>query len=86
MRPEESYYQRSDQFAQLVRAAVVIGPVKGYTPGGIGLGGVEVAPGNAARDVPVYRKGAGGVRVLVTPHRKRKELGGHVYRRSRSAP
>ena len=51
-------------------------PVKGYTPGSIELGGVEVAPGNAARDVPVYRKGAGGVRVLVTPHRKRKKLGG----------
>ena len=59
-------------------------PVKGYTPGSIELGGVEVAPGNAARDVPVYRKGAGGVRVLVTPHRKRKKLGG--ARRSRSAP
>jgi hypothetical protein len=48
-------------------------PMNGYTPGGIGLGGVEIAPGGAARNVPVYRKGAGGVRVLATPRRKPKK-------------
>ena len=46
-------------------------PIQGYTPGGVELGGAEIAP-PALRDVPVYRKGPGGVRVLVTPRKKRK--------------
>lgn len=42
-------------------------PVRGYTPGGVGVGGGRVAPGPAARDVPMYREAPGGVPVLVTP-------------------
>jgi hypothetical protein len=42
-------------------------PVQGYTPGGVGLGGTFIAPGAAARDVPVYRIAPGGVPVLVLP-------------------
>jgi hypothetical protein len=42
-------------------------PLGGYTPGGIGLGGVEIGPGRAARSVPMYREGPGGVPVLVHP-------------------
>ncbi len=42
-------------------------PVQGYTPGGTGLGGTFIAPGAAARNVPVYRFGPGGVPVLVLP-------------------
>jgi hypothetical protein len=42
-------------------------PVQGYTPGGVGVGGGRIAPGPAARDVPMYRRAPGGVPVLVTP-------------------
>ena len=42
-------------------------PVNGYIPGGVGLGGTPLAPGEAARDVPVYRYTPGGVPVLVVP-------------------
>ena len=42
-------------------------PVQGFTPGGVGLGGTFIAPGAAARDVPVYRITPGGVPVLVLP-------------------
>ena len=49
-------------------------PLGGYTPGGVGLGGVEVAPPAVRRAaVPVHRKGPGGVRVLVKPRRNRKK-------------
>jgi hypothetical protein len=44
-----------------------VGPVQGYTPGGIGLGGSRVAPGPAAAGMPFYRRGPGGVPVLVAP-------------------
>ena len=44
-------------------------PVRGYTPGGIGMGGGEIAPGPAARSVPMYREAPGGVPVLVLPLR-----------------
>jgi hypothetical protein len=42
-------------------------PVNGYIPGGVGLGGTPLAPGEAARDAPVYRYTPGGVPVLVVP-------------------
>ncbi|RAI45853.1 hypothetical protein [Rhodoplanes roseus] len=42
-------------------------PVQGYTPGGVGIGGGRIAPGPAARDVPMYRRGPGDVPVLITP-------------------
>ena len=42
-------------------------PVQGFTPGGVGLGGTFIAPGAAARDVPVYRITPGSVPVLVLP-------------------
>jgi hypothetical protein len=42
-------------------------PVQGWTPGGVGIGGGRVAPGPAARDVPMYRRGPGDVPVLITP-------------------
>ena len=42
-------------------------PVNGYVPGGVGLGGTPLAPGEAARDAPVYRYTPGGVPVLVVP-------------------
>ncbi|MFD2183805.1 hypothetical protein [Rhodoplanes azumiensis] len=42
-------------------------PVQGWTPGGVGIGGGRIAPGPAARDVPMYRRGPGDVPVLVSP-------------------
>lgn len=46
-------------------------PLGGYTPGGKSFGGVEVSPGGAARDVPMYRDGPGNVPVLVVPETRR---------------
>ncbi|MDC7784111.1 hypothetical protein PQJ75_05640 [Rhodoplanes sp. TEM] len=51
-------------------------PVQGWTPGGVGIGGGRVAPGPAARDVPMYRRGPGDVPVLVTPEGRRDRRGG----------
>jgi hypothetical protein len=42
----------------------------GYTPGGKSFGGVEISPGPAARDIPIYRKGPGDVPVLVVPEKR----------------
>jgi hypothetical protein len=44
-------------------------PVQGWTPGGAGIGGGEIAPGPAARSQPMYRTAPGGVPVLVMPQR-----------------
>jgi hypothetical protein len=57
--------------------------VPGYTPGGIGPGGVEIAPGPAARDVPMYRIGPGGV--LLSP-RPDPHPDGAVVRRDPGCP
>lgn len=49
----------------------------GYTPGGKSFGGVEISPGRAARDIPMYREGPGDVPVLVVPEKpKRSQRGG----------
>lgn len=50
-------------------------PVGGYTPGGKSFGGVEISPGRAARDVPMYRDGPGDVPVLVVPDKGRGKRG-----------
>lgn len=44
----------------------------GYTPGGRSFGGVEISPGPAARDIPMYRQGPGDVPVLVVPEKQRQ--------------
>jgi hypothetical protein len=56
-------------------------PVTGYAPGGAGLSGTPIAPGEAARDVPMYRVTPGGVPVLVLPE-PRTERRGSVVRRA----
>lgn len=43
---------------------------QGFTPGGKSFGGVEISPGRAARDIPMYREGPGDVPVLVVPERR----------------
>jgi hypothetical protein len=42
-------------------------PVIGHTPGGVGPGSGEIAPGPAARDIPMYRRGPGGVALPPRP-------------------
>jgi hypothetical protein len=50
-------------------------PVQGWTPGGTSFGGTEVAPGPAARSLPMYRTAPGGEPVLVMPPRERRRDG-----------
>jgi hypothetical protein len=50
-------------------------PVRGWTPGGIGIGGSEIAPGPAAGSEPMYRTAPGGEPVLVIPQRKHERGG-----------
>lgn len=45
---------------------------QGFTPGGKSFGGVEISPGPAARDIPMYRQAPGDVPVLVVPEPKRQ--------------
>jgi hypothetical protein len=45
---------------------------QGFTPGGKSFGGVDISPGPAARDVPMYRDGPGDVPVLVVPEEKQQ--------------
>lgn len=44
----------------------------GFTPGGKSFGGVDIAPGPAARDIPMYRQGPGDVPVIIAPEEPRK--------------
>src|SRR5262249_19849433 len=42
-------------------------PVTGWTPGGISHGGIEVAPGSAARNVPMFRVAPSGALLAPRP-------------------